>query len=190
MHSRPRHPQSQGLIENFNSYIKRYLALNLATKENKEKKVSDLIKEIVLGYNERIHSVTKYRPIQLHYDRSLWKIAKERIDSYYNAIRQRTEKIFNVGSYVGACYEVALKVPNIIVRKNPGLAAKGINITPVIGIIENKVGSLLEIRVFFSVTPSIIIDQLYFIDSCLVKVLEVESVMKFKENMESLDMFS
>ena len=62
VHGRPYHPQSQGMVENFNWYIKKYLILEYLTCRKEEFSLQIQIDRFVYGYNTRVHSVTKKTP--------------------------------------------------------------------------------------------------------------------------------
>ena len=57
---RPYHPQSQGVVEDYNKEIKRLLEIKYL--ENKKKfSIYNASSDVIQIYNENIHSTTKYK---------------------------------------------------------------------------------------------------------------------------------
>jgi len=83
VHGRPYHPQSQGMVENFNKYIKKYLALSLLAEGNFD--LPEQVQLIVDGYNDRIHSVTKKTPREVFFSKNASVLNEVRlnIENYY-----------------------------------------------------------------------------------------------------------
>jgi len=60
--SKPRCPQTQGMVENFNRYVKKYISLAFLTENRAHFNLKEKIDEIVEGYNNRTHCATKFAP--------------------------------------------------------------------------------------------------------------------------------
>lgn len=73
IHGRPRHPQSQGIVERLNQTISRYLQKNLydeTTGQVRNKRWIDILSRLVYQYNISIHSSHQKSPFEIFYQRS------------------------------------------------------------------------------------------------------------------------
>ena len=59
---RPYNPKCQGLSENINRHVKKYLQLAYLTNHTVAFDIKTVLHSITLGYNKRVHSVTKIEP--------------------------------------------------------------------------------------------------------------------------------
>jgi transposase InsO family protein len=80
------HPQANGLNERVNGTIKRGLQLELM--DHPRRKWSTLVKPVVDRYNARVHSVTRFSPIQLQFGKDL-------PESYTSVDAARSEAVVN-----------------------------------------------------------------------------------------------
>lgn len=73
IYGRPRHPQSQGIVERFNQTVTRYLQKHLFAKYDNDKKASkrliDILDLTVYNYNISAHESTKKSPFVLFRNR-------------------------------------------------------------------------------------------------------------------------
>jgi transposase InsO family protein len=88
---RPRNPQCQGSIENFNGYLKKYLLLNYFIKTCSEFNCKTEQIKIADAYNRKVNCVTKYKPWAVYYSTSkkLWAEVYMNTCAYYS---QKIEK--------------------------------------------------------------------------------------------------
>lgn len=70
IHSRPRHPQSNGQVERFNQTLTRYLSKFIAEKEGSTKRWVEIIDAVTYDYNVAQHNATGKSPFLLFYGRS------------------------------------------------------------------------------------------------------------------------
>lgn len=74
------------MVENSNRYIKLFLKLMHSTRENDYFNLEDTLQELVRGYNERHHSVTKFGPSSLYF-----KANKTIIDESFTILKLTTK---------------------------------------------------------------------------------------------------
>ena len=79
-------PKCQGLSENSNRYVKKYLQLGYLTNNTEIFDISSSLQEITIGYNKRTHSVTRIEP-----EKAFFKPSKKLLLE----IRQNTEKYYH-----------------------------------------------------------------------------------------------
>lgn len=70
IHSRPYNPKCQGLVENYNRYLKRYLLLSYYNSRVQGFNLKEKINEITDGYNNKVHTVTRAKPNFIHFTKN------------------------------------------------------------------------------------------------------------------------
>ena len=112
VHGAVRHPQSQGLVENQNSLLSKYLekSLNNYNLKNKASYNWDMIETLNLftaTENNKVHTVTKEIANKLVNETSAEKIkiVSERIQNYYKNIKEKSS-ILSIGSKVAIIKDI------------------------------------------------------------------------------------
>lgn len=123
--SKPNSPQTQGMVENSNKYLKVFLNLIYSTRSNKVFELEYHVREIVFGYNERTHSVTTYKPEELYNrgNKIMYENALKKIDAYYNKRIEKNFKNLSVGTKIALknCMEIYKTIflrPKKQIKKN------------------------------------------------------------------------
>ena len=175
IHSKPRHPQTNGAIERLHREIKKGLLIDKLTKKDKYN-IKIAIINVVFSHNNTTNRTTKYKPIELFYNKDdiiLNEAINNTIKSQKNINKKL--KVLNINSFV-LISDYYSKTGNVL---NVKFNKKGKKIIP--GIIVGK-GSGMTYPVKVSIDYNDLEkDKIYDIDYRLVKNIN-ENVYKIIMN--------
>ena len=168
VHGRPKHPKSQGLIENCNKYIKKYLALNLLINVDSSKTVSSILEDIVRGYNNRKHSVTQFTPNELHTTAGLWKKGKENINNYYAKTTLHNLEKAKLMEFIALSESIHV-IKASYLKKSTGAFNNHAYFNHSIARIISVECSVLKIQICWTINPILNVGGIYFVHSEICK---------------------
>ena len=100
IHSKPRHPQTNGAIERLHREIKKGLLIEKLSKKDKYN-IKIAIINVVFSHNNTINRTTKYKPIDLFYNKND-RIQNEAIDNTIKSQKNinKNLKVLAINSFV------------------------------------------------------------------------------------------
>ena len=173
---RPYNPKCQGLVENSNRYVKKYLQLAYLTNHQEVFNITSVLKEITLGYNKRPHSVTKVEPEKAFINPSnkLLVEIRERSVKYYNQAAQNFIKL-EVNDRIGVSCKIEISEKGFLRLKKINLKGAKASFFHTLGIIEEVLDfGKVKIKVEFSL-EDINVGETFYCDSQILHVLTLEN---------------
>ena len=122
---RPYNPKCQGLIENTNKYIKKYLLLAYLIREDSLFDIQAQLDRITAGYNQKKHTVTKYKPYELYNSKNKKLLAEVLLttENYYSARIEANSNKVSIGEKVSIAVAIELRMSSFLTPK-PNLKNK------------------------------------------------------------------
>lgn len=173
---RPYNPKCQGLVENSNRYVKKYLQLAYLTNHQEVFNITSVLKEITLGYNKRPHSVTKVEPEKafINPSKKLLVEIRERSVKYYNQAAQNFIKL-EVNDRIGVSCKIEISEKGFLRLKKINLKGAKASFFHTLGIIEEVLDfGKVKIKVEFSL-EDINVGETFYCDSQILHVLTLEN---------------
>lgn len=178
-------PKCQGLSENSNRYVKKYLQLGYLTNNTEIFDIGSSLQEITIGYNKRPHSVTKIEP-----EKAFFKLSKKLLleirqntEKYYHSIVQHSIKLM-IGDKIGIYSKVSVSKKGFIKIKNQALKDTKQKIIRILGIIEevHEFGKV-KVKVEFTIEENLLAGESVYCDSGILRIMNTESYEGILKNL-------
>ena len=167
----PYHPQSQGLIEKFNRYIKKYLVLSYLTTLRNSFNCEEILSKLIDGYNNRKNTITKYSPYEIFSSKNanLFEEVRKNTRDYYRNIELK-QNLLCVHDKFSIAKDVIVK--DKFIREKKQIKNKKGLCFHTLGYIKqmlpiNKVEIIFE----FSLNTEIDLHNVYFCDISLLYII-------------------
>jgi len=182
---RPYNPKCQGLVENCNKYIKKYLILSYLTGNPDDYDIKNAIDKICFGYNNREHSVTKQKPIHVYNSkiRALYQEVYANIQKFYKNRQAKPEYFFEKDQKIAIANDVI--VAQQFIRDSNKPYSKS-NIFHTIGKISEKTGqNSVKIEIILTLNPNLKVNTEYWCNASILYRMTEEQFQDTQRYLEA-----